>query len=202
MLQTAAFGAIVLAGGRSSRFGRDKASEPFLGRTLLQHVIDRVAPLVSEVIVVRAADQRLPSIESPVAVRIVDDEYPGAGPLGGIYTGLRAATAECCLALACDMPLLSAPLLRELQRRVAGCDVVMPLLEHPEPLHAVYSRVCLEPMRAELDAGRFKLTGFLGAVHVCYMNEDDCRALDPDLRSFVNTNTQEDLRRIEELLQR
>jgi molybdopterin-guanine dinucleotide biosynthesis protein A len=200
MDETAGFGAMILAGGRSSRFGRDKASEPLLGRTLLQHVVDRVAPLVQELIVVRAAGQQLPSIESPLAIRIVDDAYPGAGPLGGIYTGLSAATAERCLAVACDMPLLAAPLLRELQRRAAGCDVVMPVLEYPEPLHAVYSRVCLEPMRVRLDAARLKITGFLGAVHVCYMHEAECRAFDPELRSFVNTNRGEDLQRVEALL--
>jgi molybdenum cofactor guanylyltransferase len=148
MDESAGFGAIILAGGRSSRFGRDKASEPLLGRTLLQHAVDRVAPLVQELIVVRAAGQQLPSIESLLAVRIVDDAYPGAGPLGGIYTGLSAATAERCLAVACDMPLLSAPLLRELQRRAMGCDIVMPVLEYPEPLHALYSGACLAPMRA------------------------------------------------------
>jgi len=119
-------------------------------------------------------------------------QYPGAGPFGGIYTGLRAASAERCLVLACDMPLLSAPLLRELQRRAPGCDVVMPLLVEPEPLQAVYSRACLEPMRARLDAAQFKVTEFLGAVHVCYMSRDECQALDPELRSFVNTNTEDD----------
>jgi molybdopterin-guanine dinucleotide biosynthesis protein A len=200
MDESAGFGAIVLAGGRSSRFGRDKASEPLLGRPLLQHVVDRIAPLFHELIIVRAPGQQLPSIESSLAVRIVDDAFPGAGPLGGIYTGLGAATAERCLAVACDMPLLSAPLLRELQRRAAVCDVVMPVLAYSEPLHALYSRVCLEPMRARLDAGQLKITGFLGAVHVCYMREAECRALDPELRSFVNTNTEEDLLRVETIL--
>lgn len=194
------FGAIVLAGGRSTRLGRDKASEMLLGRTLLQHVIDRVAPLVTEVIVVRAPGQSLPDIAAAAPVRIVDDAYPGTGPLGGICTGLAAASAARCLAVACDMPLLSQTLLRELLRRSAECDVVMPVLEYPEPLHAIYARTCIEPMRARLDAGQLKITGFLGAVHVCYMREAECRAFDPDLLSFVNTNTEEELSRAEELL--
>ena len=195
------FGAIVLAGGRSTRLGRDKASELLLGRTLLQHVIDRVAPLVAEVIVVRAPGQSLPDIAAATThVRIVDDAYPGTGPLGGICTGLTAANAERCLAVACDMPLLSQTLLRELLRRSAECDVVMPVLEYPEPLHAVYARTCIEPMRARLDARQLKITGFLGAVNACYMREAECRAFDPDLVSFVNTNTEGELARAEELL--
>lgn len=186
-------GAIVLAGGRSSRLGRDKASELLLGRSLLQHVIDRVTPLVGELTVVRAPGQQLPDMETTLPLQVAEDAYPGKGPLGGIYTGLRAAGASHCLAVACDMPLLSRPLLRELLRRSGACDVVMPVLARPEPLHAVYGRACIEPMRARLDAEQLKVTGFLGAVTVCYMREAECRALDPELHSFVNVNTDEDL---------
>ena len=193
-------GAIVLAGGRSSRFGRDKASEPLLGRSLLQHVIDRITPLVGELIIVRAPGQTLPDIETTLPVRIADDAYPGRGPLGGIYSGLRSAGASRCLAVACDMPLRSRPLLRELLGRSADCDVVMPVLAFPEPLHAVYARSCLEPMRARLEAGQLKITGFLGAVNVCYMREAECRALDAELLSFTNVNTEEDLARVRDLL--
>jgi molybdopterin-guanine dinucleotide biosynthesis protein A len=197
----AAFAAIVLAGGRSTRLGRDKASEPLLGRPLLQHVIDRVAPLVGEIVVVRAPGQQLPQIRAGVPIEVADDAYPGSGPLGGIFTGLLAARAARCLAVACDMPLLSPPLLAELLRRSAGCDVVMPVLEYPEPLHAVYARSCADAMRARLDAGQLKITGFLGAVNVCYVREAECRAIDPDLRSFVNANTEEELARAATLLE-
>lgn len=194
------FGAIVLAGGRSTRLGRDKASEPLLGRPLLQHVLDRISGLVDELIIVRAPRQALPEIDTALQLRVVDDAYPGRGPLGGIYTGLHAARAGRCLAVACDMPLLSRLLLGELLRRSAECDVVMPVIEFPEPLHAVYARSCVEAMRERLDSGQLKITGFLGAVHVCYMREAECRSFDPDLRSFVNTNTEEDLVRARALL--
>jgi molybdopterin-guanine dinucleotide biosynthesis protein A len=194
------FGAIVLAGGRSTRLGRDKASEPLLGRSLLQHVLDRISGLVDELIIVRAPRQALPEIDTALQLRVVDDLYPGRGPLGGIYTGLHAARTGRCLAVACDMPLLSRLLLGELLRRSAECDVVMPVIEFPEPLHAVYARSCVEAMRERLDSGQLKITGFLGAVHVCYMREAECRSFDPDLRSFVNTNTEEDLVRARALL--
>lgn len=195
------FAAIVLAGGRSTRLGRDKASEPLLGRSMLQHVVDRVSPLVGEVVIVGAPGQTLPPIHTALPLRTAVDAYPGTGPLGGIYTGLVAARAERCLAVACDMPLLSPALLRELLARSAACDVVMPVLEYPEPLHAVYARVCVGPIRERLESGQLKITNFLGAVNVCYMREAEVRAFDPDLRSFINTNTEEDLARARELLE-
>ena len=192
--------AIVLAGGRSTRLGRDKASELLLGRTLLQHVIDRVSALVDEIVVVSAPGQPLPPVSTLRPMRVAEDLYPGCGPLGGIFTGLRATDAERCLAVACDMPLLSDALLRELLRRSPACDVVMPVIEFPEPLHAVYGRACIDPIRERLDARQLKITNFLGAVNVCYVKEDECRRFDPDLRSFMNTNTEEDLNRARELL--
>ena len=201
MKQAPEVAAIVLAGGRSTRLGRDKASELLLGRTLLQHVIDRVSALVEEIVVVSAPGQSLPPVATSLPLRVAEDLYPGCGPLGGIFTGLRATEAERCLAVACDMPLLSATLLRDLLRRSPDCDVVMPVLAFPEPLHAVYGRACIEPIRERLDAGHLKITNFLGAVNVCYVREDECREFDPDLRSFMNTNTQADLDRAREILE-
>jgi molybdopterin-guanine dinucleotide biosynthesis protein A len=201
MKQPPEFAAIVLAGGRSTRLGRDKASDLLLGRPLLQHVLDRVSTLVEEIVVVTAPGQVLPAVSTPRPMRVAEDLYPGCGPLGGIYTGFNATAAVLCLAVACDMPLLSGALLRELLRRSPTCDVVMPVLEYPEPLHAVYGRACIEPIRERLDAGQFKITNFLGAVNVCYVREDECRVFDPDLRSFMNTNTQADLDRARELLE-
>jgi len=194
------FAALIMAGGKSTRLGRDKASETLLGRPMLQHVIDRVTPVVDEIVVVKARGQTLPEMTSELPLRVAEDLYPDSGPLGGIYTGLSATDASRCLAVACDMPLLSEPLLRELLRRSAECDVVMPVLQFPEPLHAVYSRACIDPIRERLEARQLKITNFLGAVQVCYMREEDCRRLDPDLRSFSNTNTEEDLNRARELL--
>ena len=193
--------AIILAGGRSTRLGRDKASEVLLGRPMLQHVIDRVQALVAEIVVVRAREQLLPDVASAAPLRVAEDDFESRGPLGGIYSGLMATAADRSLVVACDMPLLSRPLLEEMVRRSAGCDVVMPVLAYPEPLHAVYSRDCIAPIRERIEAGQLKITNFLGAVGVCYVREEECRALDPDLRSFTNTNTQADLDRARKLLE-
>jgi len=200
MADTSLTSAIIVAGGRSTRLGRDKASEPLFGRPLLQHVIDRVAPVASEIIIVHAEGQELPAVDAAVAMRAVADAYPNAGPLGGIYSGLVAMSAPQALAVACDMPLLCAPLLRHLIDVAPAADVVMPVLAYPEPLHAIYGAACIAPIRERLEAGHLKITNFLGAVRVRYVREDECRAFDPGLRSFMNANTDEALARIRELM--
>lgn len=192
--------AIVLAGGKSSRLGRDKASEPLLGRPLLQRVLDRFLGLVDEYVVVRAAGQTLPAIETP-ALRVVEDLYPETGPLGGIYSGLSAAAAGHAVVVACDMPLLQPKLIAELLRLAPDHDLVVPVSEEfPQPLCAVYSKACLDAIRAQLDAGNYKITAAFGLLRPLYLRPDDWRPFDPEGLSFQNLNREEDLQRAAALL--
>src|SRR5689334_13502332 len=97
--------AIILAGGKSTRLGRDKASELLLGVSMLQRVVSRVEALASEVVIVRAAGQTLAALTASVPVRVVEDALAEKGPLGGIYSGLRAIDMPLAITVACDMPL-------------------------------------------------------------------------------------------------
>ena len=192
--------AIILAGGKSTRLGRDKASEPLLGVPMVQRVINRFNGLVDEYVVVRARGQVLPRIEAP-NLTVVEDLYPETGPLGGMYTGLRAARAEHGIIVACDMPLLQPRLIEELLRLARGHDLVVPVSEEfPQPLCSVYSKACLEPIKRQLDAGSYKITGFFGNLKPLYLRPDDWRPFDPEGLSFQNLNREEDLKRAEELL--
>jgi len=195
------FAAIVLAGGKSSRLGRDKASEQLLGVSLLQRVIGRLHGLVVQVVVVKARGQDLPEMEAPVEIKVVADLYPESGPLGGLYTGLIAAACTRSLAVACDMPLLRPALVAELFRLAPAYDVVVPVADDfAQPLCAVYSKACLGPMKQRLDAGRFKLMGFYEDVRVLEAPPDVWRRLDPDGVSFQNLNRDKDLARAEALI--
>jgi molybdopterin-guanine dinucleotide biosynthesis protein A len=100
-------------GGRSRRFGRDKADEVVDGRSLLQHVVNAVSPLAREVIVVAAPGDAFRPIDSALPLKQVEDVREG-GALGGLYNGLLAASNAWSCALACDMPLLSLARLRHL----------------------------------------------------------------------------------------
>ncbi|HET8627850.1 MAG TPA: molybdenum cofactor guanylyltransferase [Thermomicrobiales bacterium] len=193
--------AAILAGGQSRRMGADKALLRLTpdGPTLVERVAAAVAAVASETLVV-ANDDRLAFL----SLRIVPDTYPGAGALGGIYSAVAAAAHEHCLVVACDMPFLSVPLLRALAAAPRDYDVLAPFLPAVEnrqgtaggvyeTLHAIYGRGALAAMRAQLDAGRYRIIGFFPAVRVRAFPLDAIRRHDPDLRSFFNANTPERL---------
>ncbi len=192
---------IILAGGGSRRLGRDKASEPVDGRPLLQWVAERLEQAAAEIVVVKAAGQRLPSIATRTPLKVTEDILPGRGPLAGIHSGLQSASHELSIAVGCDMPLLCVPLLRRLCELAEGYDVVMPTRGgQPQPLHAVYRRSCVAAMEKELRAGRHRVISFLGAIRVRYVGEEEWASYDGEGLSFFNVNTEEDLRQASLLL--
>ena len=193
---------VVNAGGQSRRMGRDKALLPVppAGQPLLAHVVARLAPLQPAAIVVVTNNAELPALVTlPGAPRFVADAYPATGTLGGIATGLRH-TAGWALVVACDLPLVSAPLCEFLwtlaQEQEDGddrWDAVVPVVGgYEEPLHALYHVRCLPAIEAHLAQGRRRVISFMPDVRTRYVQEDELRPVDPELRSFVNANTPEE----------
>jgi molybdopterin-guanine dinucleotide biosynthesis protein A len=193
---------IILAGGRSRRLGRDKVWEKVGSRSLLARVVASVVSIGSEVIVVTAdATVNLPAVAPDV--RIVSDLQPGTGPLGGIYTGLRASNTSSNLVVAADMPFLNQPLLRYMIGLAADVDVVVPRIgEMMEPLHAVYGKSCVEPIERLLKQGESSVRRLFPLVMVRYVAADEIARFDPQMASFFNINTMEDMRRARALLER
>lgn len=195
--------AIILAGGKSTRLGRDKASEMLLGSSLLQHVVSRLEGLVTEAVIVRAQEQVLTAIEAPMPLRVVEDVYAGSGPLGGIYSGLRAIATPGALTVACDMPLLQPALLSQLLALATDeYDAVVPTNDMylPEPLCAVYTKACLDAVESQIGDGALKVALFLDKVRVRYVPPATWRAWDQEGISFLNVNRDADLQRAEAYL--
>jgi molybdopterin-guanine dinucleotide biosynthesis protein A len=193
--------AIVLTGGKSRRLGRDKASEVLLGVTLLQRVVSALDGIADEIMIVRSRGQELPPVACSVSVRILDDIDPEAGPLGGLVTGLAATEADAALGVACDMPLLQPRLLSALLALLPGHDAVVPVAAgRSQPLCAAYSRSALASLQKRLEARDLRLSEALSALDVVEAGPDLWRPLDPDGLSFLNINTDEDLRTAETLL--
>ena len=170
--------------------GRDKALLRIDGHTILERVVASVSDLADEVFVVGRDDPALPG------VRAVPDARPGAGALGGIYTALLAARNPRCLVVACDMPFLNRDLLRHLIDLSAGYDIVIPRMGHwLEPVHAVYARTCLGPIRQLLDRGGKRIFDFFPDVDVRYVDREELEFFGPVDLSFFNVNTPDDLSR-------
>ncbi len=179
----------VLAGGASRRMGRNKAFLELRGRPLIAHILERLAEVCAERIIV-ASDV------SPYAgfgVPVVTDRFPGVGVLGGLHAGLQAASCDLMLAVGCDMPFLNPDLLRALVAWAEGYDVVaLRQGEQVETLHAVYRRTCLGPMEEAIRAGQRRIISFFPHVRVRYISPEEILPLDPELRSFRNINTPEE----------
>lgn len=180
----------IQAGGKSSRMGTDKSFVPFRGRPMIATVIDAVAGLGDELILIT----NKPDAYAHLGLPMFADLYPETGPLGGIYTALHHAVHPHLLTVACDMPWLNRPLLEYMAGLRQTADVVVPRWDkYPEPLHAVYSKNCLEPIREKLEAEMYKITAFFGRVSIRFVDRAEIERFDPDGRSFVNVNTPDEL---------
>ena len=188
-------GAIVLAGGRSERMGQDKALLRCKGLTLLETVVAALRPLAREIVIVadRADKYDLPDC------RTVGDAYPQSGPLGGILTGMGALGTGHHLVVACDMPALQPAVLRLLLNSATPeWDVVVPeIAGRMEPLCAVYAETAIPALHAFLAGGGRALQRALAQVRTLRISEAQLRRHDPDLLTFTNLNTPDDLERLQ-----
>ncbi|MGO9212202.1 MAG: molybdenum cofactor guanylyltransferase [Terriglobales bacterium] len=186
------FSAFVLAGGRSSRMGSDKAFLRFEGRTLLARALDLLRALTPEVRIVGPAAKFAPY------GRVIEDVYPGRGPLAGIHAALSASTAELNLILAVDLPFVSEALLRFIVEQAGGADAVVTVPRIAggfQPLCAVY-RCAFAPLaQAALEAGRNKIDALFAAATTRILEEPELSRFAFSAAMFDNLNTPEDLRR-------
>jgi molybdopterin-guanine dinucleotide biosynthesis protein A len=187
---------IVLAGGESSRLGRDKAFLEVKGQFLIEIIIERLRQLSQEVIIVADETDRYEEFEAT----LVSDVYPGKGALGGIYSGVKRASNPYSLVVACDMPFLNLSLLRYMQTLAVSYDVVIPRIGHlREALHAIYAKDCLPFMEEQLQQGDLRIIHFFPHVRVRYVEQEEIEVFDPQHLSFFNINTQGDLQRAMEI---
>lgn len=188
----AKLGGIILAGGKSRRLGTDKAIVRLGTTRLVDIAVETLGSLVDSIVVVTNS----PQLFEGLPARLTTDLHPGAGPLGGILSGLLQLEYEHSLVVACDMPFLNPNLIKYMMQRVANYDVVMPRLNgYVEPLHAIYSRRCIEPIQRLLAADDYRIIHFMHEVSVRHVESEEIDAFDPTHLSFFNINTPDDLAR-------
>ena len=188
--------AIILAGGRSARMGRPKATLRLGGVTLIERTVAELARGFDDIVVVAAPKSE--GIELPAlgAVTIVHDGDAYQGPVGALARGLRAARHEVAFACSCDLPMLRCEAASWLLSLIGGSDAVIPQIgERLQPLHAVYCGRCAEALDAMLTRGEHRLSTVATAVDARILSEAEYRLADRDALSCFNINTPEDYER-------
>jgi molybdopterin-guanine dinucleotide biosynthesis protein A len=185
--------AIILAGGKSTPLGDNKALLPFGDRPMIHRVVDELRPHFEDLILVAEDPAQFLALED---VRLVSDARHAHGPLGGIFSGLLASRGVHNLVVGCDMPFLNHLLLDYLWSLRNWGDVVVPLThEALSPNLAIYSRTVLPGLARAVQAGERDVRTLLAQLKVHYVREDELTAYDPQLLSFRNVNTPEDYQR-------
>ena len=181
----------ILAGGKSSRMGTEKAFVTLDGRTLLARVLQTVRSVTAAVRIVGDPEKFAPFAPC------VRDVFPGCGPLGGVHAALRSSTSDLNLILAVDLPFVSPALLHFLVSRarnsVSALVIVPRSAQGWQPLCAVYRRAFADRAETALQAGRFKIDALFEDASTQVIAENELEAAGFSARAFRNVNTPEDL---------
>jgi molybdenum cofactor guanylyltransferase len=195
---TDACAAFILAGGKSSRMGRDKAFVILEGRTLLQRALDLVRTVTPDVTIVGAASKFRQF--GPV----VEDIFPGCGPLAGIHAALRSSRSELNLILAVDVPFLPVELLGRLVARAesnSGMMAIVPRTGHGwQPLCAVYRREFADAAESAIRAGNYKIDAAFAKLRIQGVEEAELAEWGFSPQVFCNVNTPQELTEANESL--
>jgi molybdopterin-guanine dinucleotide biosynthesis protein A len=179
--------------------GEDKALKTFLGRPLIQRVVERLSSIAEEVLVTTNRPEDYHFLGLP----LFPDLKPGRGALGGLYTAIASASHPIVAVAACDMPFASAALLEAASRLLVEeeADVVIAKSDEGyEPLHAVYRRAaCLPAIEASIDADQWKVIAWFPQVKVRILTSEEIKQHDPSGLAFWNVNTPEEFSKAEEL---
>jgi molybdopterin-guanine dinucleotide biosynthesis protein A len=201
--QTGLRSVVVLAGGKGTRMGMaEKALLEFEGKTIIERLLEGLFQVVDEVILsVRDSTQKekfLPLLEKFPAreIRFCFDTLEDVGPLEGIRAGLIESRSEYSFVCAGDMPFVNSKVVALLFDKANGHDAALPRWDDRmfEPLHAVYSRKLIPQIEKAFEKGkRSVLAPVFQMQDVVFVEIQEIREIDPELRTFANINTVEDL---------
>lgn len=188
---TNSFTLAIIAGGKSSRMGTNKAFVEIGGQTLIERIIERTKDIgQQETILITNTPDEYKHLNLPMYADVVTD----SGSLGGIYTAIYHSQTSHTIVIACDMPFISADVLRFMMSKAINTDVVVPTVEgYPQGLHAIYSQKCLDPIRQKIEQKRLKVIGFYDDVRVTHLDENQLAEFNADGLAFMNVNTPEEL---------
>lgn len=180
---------IILAGGKSKRMQKNKAFLQVGNLSIIERIKRELQEVCAELLIVTNS----PEDYTQFGIRIVVDIIPKQGPLSGIHAGLVNSSYDYNLVVACDMPFVSHTLATYLFKLAPGFDAVIPLIKGlPQPLFAVYSKTCINPIENCLKAKIRKMRDFYQYINALWVDEERLRGLVNLEEVFLNVNTPQD----------
>lgn len=181
---------IILAGGRNTRIGTNKALLKIDSTTIIENTVSVLSPLFDSLIIVTNS----PESYQFTGQKTVPDMEPGKGPLIGVYSGLLASQDKWNFVVGCDMPFLSRELISYMKEFCNGSDVIVPRLDsYYESLHAFYSKSCLEFMKAQIDRGNLRINSLFSTLRLHEITREEIERFGDAHSLFFNINTLSDL---------
>ena len=187
---------IILAGGKSSRLGRDKAWEDVGGQRIIDRVIGALQSSCDEVLIIGDRPERENELSLPKCIQYRSDDLKGRGSIGGLYTGLTASDTLWSLVVACDMPFISRELIRFMLSIISKnrCDAIVPVINgRYQPTHALYNSTCIPFIEKNISSGNFRMDSYFDEIYLEEISEDVINSIKGAELSFFNVNTEDDL---------
>jgi len=176
---------VILAGGRSLRFGKNKALVKINGVSMIEKISIMLGSLFQHLILITNS----PGEYSFLKLSMYEDIIKGIGPLGGIFTGLTVMSDNAGFFIACDMPFLNRPLIRHMVEIRKDYDAVIPRVSGKiEPLYGLYHKRCLPAVERLISSGDYRIADLFKEISTLYIEKEEIRSFDPGLYSFININ--------------
>lgn len=184
---------VILAGGRSSRFGANKSLALYRGKPLISHVAESLERIFPELLLITNEPETFAFLGWPMT----GDYYPDCGPLAGIHAALKTIETEQAFLIGCDMPLIRPAFITALCSLPGDWEAVLPWHQSgPEPLHAVYRKSVHAFLENQLAQGNYKLIEILRALRLRIVETEEIKALGGDPSVFYNINQKKDLEQL------
>lgn len=191
-------GCVILAGGESKRMGRNKAGAELVGRTLVERVAVTVRPLFDELYLSLNPEGYEITVDG---FTVLPDTLSGRGPALGVCSALEKSKNEWVFIVGCDHPFLSATVVKYLSELREGHDAVVPVVkDKTQTICAFYKKSCLAPLKERVERGERGLMRFLketDGLKIRYVDEASLLQADRELVSFIDVDTEEDLKKAE-----
>lgn len=186
---------VVLAGGRSSRFGANKALAAWEETTMIEAVVNSLLQVLPTVLVVTKNASELAFLKS-ARVTVIEDACSDGHPMGGLFTALQGLKTGHAFVAACDMPFVRPELIEALWLSRADYDAVIPVWKDVrQPLCGVYARGCVGIIRSSIDADSLGISRLFDTLRTRFMLEPEVAGVDPRGISFMDIDTREDYER-------